>query len=100
MAQPTITPDSVIARAGDLLAAQVDDETVLLALEQQSYYALAATAQEIWQQIAHPVRVDELCTALVRRYTVDPKVCAEQTVRFLDNLCQEGLVQVIEAPAA
>ncbi|MCL4834682.1 MAG: PqqD family peptide modification chaperone [Caldilineaceae bacterium] len=96
MSHPPITLKSVIARQGAPLEAEVDGEVVLLGLEQEAYYGLAGAAQAIWQAIARPVSVQDICADLTRRYAVEPALCAAQTCRFLESLRREGLAVVVQ----
>ena len=89
----SITLDTTVARSDGLLAAELDDETVLLGMEQQAYFGLDKTGQAIWQQMEQPRRVREIVAALTARYAVEPDVCAAQTLAFLRTLASQGLIR-------
>jgi len=97
---PSITLDTTVARSDGLLAAELDDETVLLGMEQQAYFGLDKTGQAIWQQMEQPRRVREIVAALTARYAVEPDVCAAQTLAFLRTLASQGLIRIEGGEAA
>lgn len=95
MSHPSVTLETVVARALGLIGAELDDETILLGVEQSAYFGLDTTAQAIWQAIEQPRRVGEVVEGLTARYNVHPAQCAAQTCTFLEQLAAEGLVQIV-----
>lgn len=91
---PSITLDTTVARRDGLLAAELDNETVLLGVEQGAYFGLETTAQAIWQELAQPRQIAEIVAALTARYDIDQARCAAQTLAFVEQLAAEGLVQI------
>ena len=89
---PQILPTTLISRSGDLLATEVDGETVLMHIEQGRYYGLAKTAHAIWLLLATPLSFQELCVALQARYAGDPEAIAKDAERFVAQMADETLV--------
>jgi hypothetical protein len=89
-----ITDTSTIMRAQQLLATDLDEETILMSIEHGAYYGMEQTARRIWEIIATPHTVSELCRLLGEEYTVAPEVCRRDVLAFLAELHTEGLIVV------
>lgn len=87
-----VLPDTLITRSNDLLATQVDGETVLMDIGSGKYYGLARTAQVIWSLLEQPLRFEALCVQLQGRYAGPAEAIAADTRRFVDELAQQQLV--------
>jgi len=79
----------------DLVASELDGETVVMSLARAAYYGLDATSQRIWNLIAQPCRVADLCDILVSEYAVERETCEQEVCAFLSELNKEGLVRII-----
>jgi hypothetical protein len=55
-----------VERKGDWLSARVGDELVMMSAEQGHYIGLSEVGARIWELIAEPVELDELCERLAR----------------------------------
>jgi hypothetical protein len=87
--------NSVVVQTEDLLSSELDGDTVLMSLTQASYYGLDSTAQSIWNMIAQPSRVADLCEQLVAEYDVDRTTCEQKVCDFLNELNKEGLIHIV-----
>jgi len=91
-----ISMDTVVQRRGDLLANDLSaSETVMLDVAGGTYYGLKDVGKMIWDHLVSPIRVDELCGRLVDQFEVDPDVCRQETMAFLETLHERGLVIVV-----
>jgi hypothetical protein len=79
-----------------LIEAEIDDEIVALSIEQGSCYGMNRVASRVWNQLAEPVRISDLCAALIAMYRVDPDVCKRQVLDLLEELRAEGLIATVE----
>jgi hypothetical protein len=85
-----------VARRDGLIEAEIDDEIVALSIEQGSCYGMNRVASRIWNLLAEPVRIGDLCATLVAMYRVDPEVCRRQVLDLLEELRAEGLIATLE----
>jgi hypothetical protein len=92
--QMVIDPGTVVVRNRDKIAADMHGEVVMISLERGNYYGLGDTGSLIWQRIARPVSVAELCEGLRSDFDVDAAVCEADVVEFLRDLAREGLIVV------
>src|SRR5512139_2248742 len=87
-----ITLETTVVRADDLLATDLDGETILMSIEQGAYYGMEKTARRIWELVEKPIKVADLCRQLAEEYQVDPVTCERDILAFLEELCSENLV--------
>jgi hypothetical protein len=92
--------DSIVQRRSDLIAAEVDEDIVMVNVESGFYYGVANVAREIWDAIESPAKVSDLIDNLSATYDIDRSTCEEQTLSFLENLLAERLLQVRDAPTS
>ena len=92
---PTIDLDSVVVQTEDLLSSELDGDTVVMSVTQAAYYGMDATAQRIWNLIAQPCRVADLCEQLISDYAVERSACEQDVCAFLTELNKEGLIRVV-----
>ena len=78
-----------VERTGDWLSAKVGDELVMMSAEQGHYIGLSEVGARIWELIAEPVELDELCRRLEREFDVSPETCRAEVRAFLDTLAAQ-----------
>lgn len=88
----TINVDSVVVRSSEVMASAVDKELVMMDLQRGMYYGLDGIGADIWERLAQPVRVSDLCDQLVQEYDVDRATCAQDVTAFLLELLEQELV--------
>jgi hypothetical protein len=92
---PTIDLDSVVVQTEDLLSSELDGDTVLMSVTQAAYYGMDATAQRIWNMIAQPTRVSDLCEQLISDYAVERTTCEQDVCAYLTELNKESLIRIV-----
>lgn len=93
MALQQLRLDTRISRKESVLASQLDGETVLLDVDAGNYYAFDAIASRIWDLIAQPQTVGEVCRAMALHYDVESERCQRDVLAFLDDLLARGLLR-------
>ncbi|MCE7992571.1 MAG: lasso peptide biosynthesis PqqD family chaperone [Roseivirga sp.] len=81
-----------IVRNGGLLDSEIDGETVMMSVEQGNYYGLNQVGTEIWKLIESPIKVEDICKALVKEYKVEQDTCEKEVLSFLNDLTSEKIV--------
>lgn len=94
-----ITLDTVVAQTDTVLSADLGGEIVMMSIEQGEYYGLDSVGSYIWELIAQPRAVSELCALLVEEFDVEQETCRDQVSEFLTGLNEEGLLLIIDASA-
>ena len=91
-----ITLASQVRQRDDLLAQSLDEDIVMANIESGKYYGLAATGKRIWELLAQPRSVADLCARLLAEFDVSRAACEQETLTFLNELQREGLIQVVD----
>ncbi len=89
-----INADSTIRRAGELMTAEMDDELVMMSVHTNAYYGLDDIGREIWESLESPVKIDELCGALAKKYKISKSKCEQDVIPFLTELADENIIIV------
>ena len=93
----TINAGSVVCRRPDVVFSKLDDELLAIDSEAGYCYSMNETAGRIWDLIATPVLVGELCSRLMHEFTVDEQTCLNEVLPVLQRLKESDLIQVNDA---
>jgi hypothetical protein len=94
-----LTADTVLQRRPDVLTTEIPDGYLVLDTTSFNCLSFVGSAGRIWDLLAEPVAVTDICGQLRREYRVDPAVCLDETLAHLEKLVTGGLVQVGDAAA-
>jgi len=89
-----VTGKTYVRRA-DLNAVAMDGELVMMGLERGEYYGLRDVAAAVWENLAQPRTLDELCALVSAEYDVTAETCEPDVVAFLGQLQAKDLVQIV-----
>ena len=89
-----LNASSTVARSPGLIESAIDNEIVALNIETGTCYGLNATGSRIWTLLARPVRISDICAALVDEYQVDATTCEAEVIDLIEHLIEENLVVV------
>jgi hypothetical protein len=92
--------DWIVQRDPEIIAAEADQDIVMVSIANGAYYGVSHVAREIWAAIEHPKKISDLIDDLAARYNVERSSCEEQTLSFLEDLLTERLLQVKDAPSS
>lgn len=95
-----ITSDTMVQHSDAFVTATVDDALVMMSMEKGAYYGLDEIGSQIWTQLAEPTRVVALCEALAARYEAPAAQIEADVKAFLQELLDEGMVQIVSAGKA
>jgi hypothetical protein len=93
-----VSMDMIVVRSDAVLSAQVAEETVLMSVDNGSYYTLAATSRAIWARLDQPICVRDLCDALLRTYQAPAETVEADTLAFLTYLETQRMIETRAAP--
>ena len=91
-----LSVDTVLAHSDGFIEAEIDNELVALSIERGTCYGLNRVGSHIWNLLATPRRISDVCATLVSEYNVDPSVCKRQVLDLLEELRAEGLIAILE----
>jgi len=92
-------PDTLLARSPDILASDMDGETVMLAISSGRYYSLDPVGSAVWEALEEPRTWADLVAHLVGRFEVGEEQCRAETGDFLAEMLAEGIL-LVHDPAA
>ena len=77
---------------------RLDDD--LLAIDERGgyCYSLNASAARVWELVATPAVVADVCTVLCGEFEVDRETCVRDVSAILSAMREAGLVNVANAP--
>jgi hypothetical protein len=94
-----LTLNSIIYRDPEVIAAEADQDLIMVSVATGHYYGVSDVARDIWDAIERPKRVSDLIDDLTAAYDIDSSSCKDQTLSFLEALLNEGLLQVKDESA-
>jgi hypothetical protein len=75
------------------MAASVDNEVVLLDVAAGAYYGFSELGCEVWNRIAAPTNVGDLCAALAAEFDADIETITRDVLDFLSQLDEYRLIK-------
>lgn len=87
-----INRDSIVVQGTGQYSAMMDGEIVMFNMDAGKYYGLDGVGIRIWDQLAQPRRVSELCEFLTAEYDIAPASCEADVLRFLNELETQRLI--------
>ncbi len=94
MTTTSLPPTARLQQNPDILASAMGDETVMMSLSRNNYYGLDEVGSRIWALLAQPQTIAHLCTTLQQEFAVDAETCQQEVSSFVQQLVDEGLVDV------
>lgn len=86
-------PDTVVARRPDVLFAEVDGETVLLAPGAGRYFGLNEVGTVVWEWLEKPTALDRVHREIVDRYEVSEDEAWKDLKELMKEMEGHGLVE-------
>ena len=94
--KPTLTPETTIIRNQELLFESLDDELVLMSIENAKFYGMNETSKRIWEIIAEPQPIKEVCAFLLAEYEIDEETCQAKVLEVAQKLIDSNLAHIVE----
>jgi trimethylamine:corrinoid methyltransferase-like protein len=76
-----------------VLARQVGDETVVLDLDNGTYYGLDQVGTRIWQLLAEGKTLAQVCDTMIEEYEVSREEIERDVTRLVADLSDKGLLK-------
>jgi hypothetical protein len=89
----TVEKNSIVVQSKEQYSAMMDGEIVMIDIEQGKYYGLDGVGIRIWNHLAQPRRVSDLCELLLAEYDVAPASCEVDVLRFLNEMETQRLIE-------
>ncbi|MCG5062166.1 MAG: PqqD family protein [Limnoraphis sp. WC205] len=89
-----INDDSFVRINKDMTHSDLEGETVILDLKSGVYYGLNETGTSIWNLIQRPQSVQEIISAILLKYNIEPQLCEQEVKNLLQELANNGLIVI------
>ena len=91
-----LSGQSMVVVSQDQVSCDLSGESAILNLKAGVYYGLNEVGTRIWKLIQEPRRVSEIWDVILEEYEVEPDRCEDDTVELLQELMENGLVEVTD----
>jgi hypothetical protein len=95
-----LSPHSTVVATKDQVSCRLGEEAAILALDAGVYYSLNRVGARIWTLLQEPVIVQRLRATLLLEYDIEPDRLDRDLMDLLKRLAAEGLIEVLDEPAA
>jgi hypothetical protein len=86
--------DARVERVEDMIAAEVENEVVIMHIGSGNFYQLNSFGARVWDQLETPATVASLCARLQEKFDVAPDVCRNDVTAFLIQLRDSGVIRI------
>lgn len=86
--------DMIVLQNKEIDASDIDGEKVMMNLEKGEYFMFNPVASAIWDIIEQPIKVSGIIETLLKEYDVEPNVCEESVLGFLNELKDRNLINI------
>lgn len=87
-----LTPHTSLIRNPDLIATDMDGDTVMMSIERGEYFGIGGVGSRLWELLAQPVSIAQLSETICAEFEVDAATCQADVDKFAHELLQHGLV--------
>lgn len=85
-----------IMRDPDIIATDMDGETVMMSIEQGQYYGLSGIGPFLWGLLVDPRSIEQLCAQVLRKFDVDEATCQADIMSFVGDLLDKGVLRRVD----
>lgn len=86
--------DNILYKRNDcLIAATMNEETVMMDVISGKYYSLGVTGGAIWEMLESPLTLEMIVEELLLQFAVDKEICMKQVKCFLESAMEKQIIQ-------
>lgn len=85
---------TMLVASKDQVSCDLGEEAAILGMKNSVYYGLNPVGARVWWMLQRPRSVGEICEAIVTEYDVAAERCKDDLVKLLQQMLQEGLVEL------
>jgi hypothetical protein len=95
-----ISERSTVVAAKEQVSSDLGGEVAILDLTGGMYYGLDEVGARIWELIQEPIVIRQVQATIVEEYAADPIRVERDALAFLQQLADEGLVEITDEASA
>ncbi|PIW44712.1 MAG: PqqD family protein [Zetaproteobacteria bacterium CG12_big_fil_rev_8_21_14_0_65_54_13] len=84
----------VVRRNPEIVHSDMDGETVMMSVNEGSYYGLNGVGSQIWELLEQEMSVDAICTELLGHFDVEEKQCCSEVLAFLEEMSTSNVIEI------
>lgn len=89
-----LTLRSRLTRNPNLVAVDMDGDTVMMCIETGQYFGVAGVAARVWDLLENSMSLDELVRIIQAEYEVDEATCQADLMVFVRSMAIQGVVRL------
>lgn len=86
---------TIIYHLPDLIASDMEGDTVMMRIESGEYFGLGGAGSRIWELLEFPLYVQDVIDTLCTEFEVDEAACQADVLTFAEALLQNQLIAVV-----
>lgn len=90
-----LSKSSKIVVSKDVVSCDLGGETAMLDMKEGIYYGLNPMGTTIWELIQKPITIQEIIDKILDEYEVDEETCYTDLMELLDQMVENGLVEIL-----
>ena len=88
--------DSTVVHHPGIVAADMDGETVMMSIEAGEYFGLNDVGTFLWEFMAEPVAIKNLCQRVLDSYEVDEAACQTGVLNYVSKLLDRDVIKLAD----
>jgi hypothetical protein len=93
-----ILQHSTVVVSQDQVSCDLSGESAILNVKAGVYYGLNEVGTRVWKLIQEPKRMSDIRDAILEEYEVEPHRCEADIMALLQDLLENGLIEVRNEP--
>jgi Coenzyme PQQ synthesis protein D (PqqD) len=85
---------SIVVASTQQVSCALGDESAILNMKNSVYYGLDAVGTRVWSLLGQPRSIGQLRDTILDEYDVEARVCERDLLTLLEQLRNEGLIDV------
>ena len=86
---------TMVKQSTKQVSCNLNGEIAILNLTSALYFGLDEIGACIWEAMAEPRKVSELCERVLERFNVEEEQCQADVVEFVGKLDEAGLLEIV-----
>jgi hypothetical protein len=78
---------------GVLFAPMDDGQGVIMNIAEGRFFGVNVVGRRIWERLAAPQTLAELCAAIGKDFAVDAATCQAEVMKFVGDMVNRGIVR-------
>jgi len=88
----TISTKDIFQRNPEIVASEIDNETVMMDTNFENYFGLKAIGTQVWQMLEQPISIEKIAMELVKTYDVSIDQCVEDLQPLFEDFIENEMI--------